>query len=100
MVLQPLEVPPVPARVIVPEIDEAAPEAEGEPAPSSARPSPARPAEPSKPADKPEPPAPAPSGPLGRRRDRAFAYQGYLDRLRAGTVRGLHRHPRPGDERR
>lgn len=60
VVLQPLEVPPVPARVIVPEIDEAEPVAEDEaPAPST-RPMPARPAEPVKPADKPEAPAPSP----------------------------------------
>jgi len=52
VVLAPLEVPPVPARVIVPEIDEAAPSMED---PAAARPPAARPADPSKPADKVEP---------------------------------------------
>lgn len=64
LVLQPLDVPPVPARVIVPEIDEAEPpSSEGEATPASTRPSQPRPAEPAKPADKPETPAPAPSTP-------------------------------------
>ncbi len=62
VVLQPLEVPPVPARVIVPEIDEAAPPAEDEP-PASTRPPPARPAEPARPTEKIETPAPASSTP-------------------------------------
>jgi outer membrane biosynthesis protein TonB len=62
VVLQPLEVPPVPARVIVPEIDETA-TAEDETPATSTRPSPSRPAEPAKPAEKPETPAPAPSAP-------------------------------------
>ena len=52
IVLAPLEVPPVPARVIVPEIDEAASAVEDAAAARAAAP---RPADPSKPAEKVEP---------------------------------------------
>ena len=64
IVLQPLDVPPVPARVIVPEIEEMEPVVDGEQPAAATRPAPSRPAEPSKPAEKPEatpPAAPAPA---------------------------------------
>lgn len=62
-VMPPLDVPPVPARVIVPEIDEAEAAAVDDAASAASRPAPARPTEPAKTAEKPETPAPAPAPP-------------------------------------
>ena len=52
MILEPLEVPPVPARVIVPEIDESAAAAADDP--SAPRPAATRPADTAKPAERTE----------------------------------------------